>query len=360
MKTKLIEHISGIIFVSLMLFATLIGVTISKGNRGKIQDARIKDFVNAPITNINDPFQRALLKDVMNVFYPDQAEKNDAVTEELLVSKEKQINSKLSKGHLEEHLSFKKMMQLSGMYIKFLIVYSIVMILTWYGVQTLAVWRFVSKKHAISLQFYSKTNDHSIKTMLSKAASIAAKGVAYFLLFSPAYVVAYSIRTEFNTDSTFFMILLGVTSNGLLVMYSNKFYAFLTAEGRKGYIDTALVKNLNCSYEINKADGISRKSIFSFRKNFKGHIFDPIFKNARHQYLSTIKEQASFLITGLVIIEMALNIHGHLNYEMLRQLLYKNYDVVIIIILGIFYTVKATEIITDILVHKESMKYENK
>ena len=57
-----------------------------------------------------------------------------------------------------------------------------------------------------------------------------------------------------------------------------------------------------------------------------------------------------FLITGLIIIEMALNIHGYLNYKMLRQMLYKNYDVVIVIILSIFYTVKITEMLTDFLV----------
>ncbi|MCX7726542.1 MAG: hypothetical protein N2053_06805, partial [Chitinispirillaceae bacterium] len=95
-------------------------------------------------------------------------------------------------------------------------------------------------------------------------------------------------------------------------------------------------------------------------KRFKGHIFDHIFSNARVQYLSTIKEQAAFLITGLIIIEMALNIHGHLTYELLRQLLYKNYPVVIIIILLVFYTVKATEIFTDIVIYKENKRYENK
>jgi hypothetical protein len=40
--------------------------------------------------------------------------------------------------------------------------------------------------------------------------------------------------------------------------------------------------------------------------------------------------------------------------------MYKNYDIVIVIVLCIFYTVKATEIIVDILAHRESMKYENR
>jgi hypothetical protein len=57
---------------------------------------------------------------------------------------------------------------------------------------------------------------------------------------------------------------------------------------------------------------------------------------------------------------MALNIHGHLSYEMLRQLLHENYEIVVIIFLFFFYTVKLTEIITDVLVHKTAAKYANK
>jgi len=53
---------------------------------------------------------------------------------------------------------------------------------------------------------------------------------------------------------------------------------------------------------------------------------------------------------------MALNIHGHLSYELLRQLLYKNYDVVIIILGGIFYLVKGTEIFTDWVKDKAEKK----
>ena len=56
---------------------------------------------------------------------------------------------------------------------------------------------------------------------------------------------------------------------------------------------------------------------------------------------------------------MALNIHGHLTYELLRQLLYKNHTLVVTIMLLIFFTVKFTEIVTDILVHRETKRYEN-
>lgn len=360
MKNKLIEHVSGIIFVSIILLGILSVYNASKQNELDHKNSVIKDFLNIPITNINDPFQRSLIKDLMNIYYPDQYEKNNGIVQNLLQTKENELSNKLQYSHLEEHLSINKMTKILAMYIKFIITYSIVMILTWYGVQTLAVWQFVTKKQKAQEALYAQGKKISLKGKSSRLYLSVAKYVIYFILFSPAYVIAYSIKTEFNTDSTFFMILLGVISNGLLITYSNKFYAYLIAESRKGYIDTAMVKNLHSSYMYNRDDGIRLNSIFRFKKVFKGHIFGDIFKNARFQYLPTIKEQASFLITGLIIIEMALNIHGNLNYEMLRQLLYKNYDVVVVIILGIFYTVKITEILTDYLVHRESLKYENK
>ena len=78
------------------------------------------------------------------------------------------------------------------------------------------------------------------------------------------------------------------------------------------------------------------------------------------QYYSTIKEQAAFLISGLIIIEMALNIHGHLSYELMQNLLYQKYQLVLIIIYLVYLTVKATEIFVDVFIHKQNMKYQNR
>jgi hypothetical protein len=182
------------------------------------------------------------------------------------------------------------------------------------------------------------------------------KVFGYLVLFSPAYVIAYSFKTKFDTDSILFMILLGVLSNGLLILYAQKFYTFLVTESRKGYVETAIVKNLNNNYDHNS---LKLSIIFNFNKKFSGHVFNHIFLNAQHQYFSTIKEQGAFLITGLIIIEMALNIHGHICYELLQCLLYNNYAFVLIILFGIFLIVKITEIFVDYIIHIENYKYSN-
>jgi hypothetical protein len=355
MKPKMMEHALSIAFVSVLL-CTLLFLARSAANGAAMhQQSRLSAYGNLGFVDFKDPFAKALLKDVMNIYYPDQYDTNAVIVGTILANREHEFENKLQKSYLEEKLSPGKLLQLLGMYVKFLIVYIIVMFLTYYGVQTLAVLRYVRKK-----QRALRAQRPSALDRLKSVAGAVGKTAAYFVLFSPAYVIAYSIRTEFNTDTIVFMALLGVISNGLLITYMNKFYAFLVAESRKGYVETAVVKNLDNGYSSHAPGGISYKDILRPAKRFTGHVFDHIFKNARRQYLSTIKEQASFLITGLIIIEMALNIHGHLSYELLRQLLYKNYDIVIVIVLGIFYTVKGTEIFVDWLMHREERKYENK
>lgn len=180
------------------------------------------------------------------------------------------------------------------------------------------------------------------------------------ILFSPAYVIAYSMKTRFDTDSLPFMIGLGIISNGLLASYTHKFYTFLVAESRKGYVETAVVKNLSTSYSTSSGDGIPLGRIVQFRKSFPGHVFQHIFLNARHQFIPTFKEHASFVITGLVIIEMALNIQGHLSYEMLKNILSKQHDVVLVIVFAIYLLVKATEVVVDLIVEREAHRLENR
>ena len=354
MKSKLLVHGASILFVSMVLLITLvlIGNTNNHSNLGEA--ARQKALPDASFADLSNPFQRALFSDVMNIFYPGQYDKNSAIASTLTDAQEKSFHAKLQNSNVKEHLTGEKWLQISGMYIKFIIVYVIVMLLTYYGVQTLGVWRFCRKKSRTALKQRSFTN--VLFNWIKKAGLV----IASFVFFCPAYVIAYSLRTELNTDTIFFMILLCVISNGLLMVYSNKFYAFLVAESRKGYVETARAKNLNNSYAQDTIDGISYKARLKPFKRFEGHVFDHIFCNARLQYLSTIKEQASFLITGMIITEMALNLHGYLSYELLRQMLYGNADIVIVMVLGIFYLVKATEIFTDYLVFKEEKKYSNR
>lgn len=238
---------------------------------------------------------------------------------------------------------------LGPMVFRFLFVYVAVMVLTYYGAQTLALFRFVRVKKSVV---------HPPSPVASAAYAIAWTMLS-FLLFAPGYVIVYSLKSVIDTSSVFLMIILGVVSNGVLVNYANKFYTLLVNESRKGYVQTALVKNIHSSYEWNTADGIGLRRMVRFRKRFPGHVLDHILQNARHQYRSTLKEQASFVITGLVIIEMALNIQGHLCYELLQSLLFKNYDSVLGIMFVIFCAVKITDLAVDIWIWRSERRFAN-
>lgn len=373
MKKKFNEHFLSIGFVSLVFLILIISLK-SGQKQDQIQaKGKIEPYLNMDFLDLDNPLHRSLLKETLNIYYPNENAKHDSLLRAIQKYRTAQASKIAHKVNPNAGLTWRKFWQLTGMYFKFILAYLVVMFLTYYGVQTLAILRYVrmrQNKTSYLADLVSFIRHSSFPRDVKQAAKYLghslmlllkamAKGVFYLILFSPAYVIAYSFRTGFDTDTFFFMVLLGVISNGLLITYAQKFYTFLVAESRKGYVQTAVVKGLDFNYSQKAPDGISYRKIFRLRKRFPGHVFQHIFLNARYQYISTIKEQASFLISGLIIIEMALNIHGHLCYEMLQNILYKQFDVVLAIILGIFWVVKATEMAVDYWMQVETRRYEN-
>lgn len=373
MKQKLIEHISSIVLVSGIFLVLIVHFHSGYRQVQTRQDARLAPYLALDFLDYDDPLHKALLKETLNILEPGREAAHEALIREIEQFRAAQLAALSRQQRNLQGLSFGKFEQLSGMYAGFILVYLVVMLLTYYGVQTLAVLRFIRLQQnresylaelAAFLQRRFRQNPGKPQLSdLRRAAALLGKallkGLLYLVLFSPAYVIAYSFKTRFDTDSTFFMVLLGVVSNGLLITYAQKFYTFLVSESRKGYVQTAIVKNLDRRYNLNASGGVSLGRVLNFRKRFPGHVFQHIFINARYQYLGTIKEQASFLITGLVIIEMALNIQGHLCYELMQNILYRQYDIVLTIILGIFLVVKGTEIASDYWQFLEARRYDN-
>lgn len=355
LRGKIIEHVLSVVLVAAALVAAFFMMKGRRDNAEEEKSAAIRDYLAIPDFDYADPFERALLRDVMDFYYPGRESINEKTAAAVIAYKEKEFKGRVFSTDASQSLSLTRTGRVLVMYFKFLVIYLLVLALTYYGVQTMAVFRFARKKAAARVAPVG----NGWRQRLPRYGRNGVKFVLSMVLFSPAYTIAYSVRTEFNTDTVFFLVVLGVVSNGLLITYANKFYAFLVSESRKGYVETALAKNLDDCYAFGVPGGIALIDVFRPFKSFHGHVFGHIFRQARKQYLSTLKEQASFLITGLIIIEMALNIHNHLCYEMLQQLLYGNYDIVVLIILLLFLTVKGTEIASDIMIHRENMKYEN-
>ncbi|MBT5875580.1 MAG: hypothetical protein HOH43_19310 [Candidatus Latescibacteria bacterium] len=369
MPRKYLDHLFSVLFIVLLFLILFLIVRSGAEAELETEYTRVAPYLNLASLDLSEPLHRTLFSETLNIYYPETEARNDSLVEltrRYATDDFMAVQEMLRSG---PGLTWSKFWSLSGMYISFIISYLLVMVLTYYGVQTLAVLRFVKEKQNLRpylirfvehiQQLPPRDDKSAIAAYLqtgSKYLGLAIlKGIGYLILFSPAYVLAYSFRSRFDTDTFVFMILLGAVSNGLLVMYAQRFFTFLTSESRKGYVQTAIVKNLNAAYSE-----IPWSTLFRFRKRFDDHILQHIYLNARYQYILTLKEQASFLITGLIIIEMALNIHGHICYELLQNVLFEQYDVVLIILLGLFLVVKATEVLVDLWMDLEAMKYENR
>jgi hypothetical protein len=362
----------AILFSIILVAAALLFFLNSRVKDVSSRSFRELDSLN--FVNPNDSLHKAIAKDALQFYNPANAAGNDSIIHIIFDEYKDHYETFIYDAHNKSSLNMSIFLDIMGMYLKFLSIYMIVLLITFYLVETLGLLKFIyEKSHKIAywkqlfeLLKNGKQYISSQKIMpfggriFTLAAKIAFKGMAYLLLFSPAYIIAYSLKTDFNTDSFLFMILLGVVSNGMLILYTQKFYTFLKQEDRKGYVQTSIVKNMDRHFELKAKHAVSYKSVFKIKKVFNRHILNHIYQNAHYQYLPAIKEQASFLVSSLIIIEMALNIHGYLSYEMLRQILYANYDIVICIVLLIFFTVKLTDIVVDFVVLKNNKKFENK
>lgn len=371
MKRKIIEHALGILLVAVVFVVVAGGQLRQEDRRRAERIQRMGPYLEIDSVDLGNPLHVLLFKETLNIFHPESTGRNDSLLRAIQDFRQEQFTNKAYKsGADNQGLTTSRLLTIGGMYLQFTVVYLVVMFLTYHAARWMAVVRFVRMKQGresylgeLSQRVWKRGRIHVAALFHISSLALIVKallrGIAYAVMFAPAYVIAYSVRSILDTNSVAFMVLLGTVSNGLLINYANKFFTFLLTESRKGYVETAIVKNLHSSYAWNVPDGIAYMSILHPRQALLHHVFRHIFLNARHQFIPTLKEHASFLITGLVIIEMALNIQGHLGYELMQTILYRQYDVTISIILGIFLLIKVTGIAVDLWSHHESARYDN-
>jgi hypothetical protein len=372
MIQKFASHTISILFIGLVFILIQTFVSSSDSNTSSRYEHSLKRYTQLNFLDLTNPKDRILLREALDFFEPQHTLKHDTLLIEIESYLDKRLNQTARTKINTQNITTEKITEIVTMMFKFFVIYLLVLLVTYYGVETFAIYRFIRFQQGYSfLTRILKAVDriNSSKTIIDKIKSIirlsetivkaVLKAIIYLTLFAPAYVIAYSFKPSFDTSSILLMVVLGVISNGLLATYTQKYFTFLVQESKKGYVQTAIVKNLHRSFRFTDKDGITPGSIFRIKKQFSGHIFDQIFENVRIQYLKTLKEQASFLISGLIIIEMALNIQGHLCYELMQQILYKNLAIVLIIIFGIFMIVKITEIVIDYIVQRHMRHIDN-
>ena len=360
------EHLASVLVVACAL--VVLGVVVSgKGDDRRLHtDSRIERYLSLDGVDWSMPLHRELFRDSYRAINADREQVVDSVMGSIQDALQAEMADPARKlGGEKKSLSWKVLGELVPMYLGFLVVFLVVLVLTYAAARAIAVWKFIVWKQGRASPFRQFLRGCEtlgfVRGMmrLDLLGKALLHGVVSFLLFSPAYVIAYSLRTRLDTENVLFLVLLAVVSNGVLVHYAHRLFTLLVSESRKGYVDSALVKGVRGEYRWDVNNGISPFVILRPLLRSQGHVFREIYRNARLQFIPSTKEHVTFIVTGLVIIEMALNIKGHLCYALLQHILFKEFDIAIAIVLLIFIAVKLVEAGVDVWYYREQRKYDN-
>jgi hypothetical protein len=361
-----LEHLPAVLVVGLALVAVSALMRRNESASRPHADPLIERYLAIDSVDLANPLDRALFRDALGVLPPPGVTNIDSlmhVLEETRLTRFTDPSRKTGGGRAV--LTWETGMAIVPMYAVFLLVYLAVMVCTYFAARALAVWKFIAWKQGRASylrRYLASVESKGLAGAIRRADLLvmsALSGIASLLLFAPAYVIAYSFRTSLDTESILFLIPLAVMSNGILINEANHLYTLLVAESRKGYIQTAIVKGLASSYEWDTPGGLRRTTLLFPVRGARGHVFRDIYLNARLQFIPSMKEHAAFVVTGIVIIEMALNIKGHLCYALLQHMLFREFDIAIAIVFAIFLTVKLTEACVDLWHSLETRKYDN-
>ncbi|MCB0834201.1 MAG: hypothetical protein KDC45_12120 [Bacteroidetes bacterium] len=355
-----LHHVFSLSIIAVLFF--VLGVLLSSDQTPPRVPGTLQPYLSS--IDLSDPIQRAVLEDLLAEVQGDSAA--EAFGAQLNSYRNDVQQFAVTSRNREDVWTLFHLLEVGRMIWIFGWSYLLVLALIHYGVETLAIYRFIRLDRKFFLADYIDHIKHlpASSEWIPWARGVVGfplmkllRGVCYVLLYSPAYVAAYALKGQVDTASFVLYLLLGTLTNGVLLIYTEKYFGLLVSESRKGYVDTARVKGLTHDRTV----GVSFRwsEVFSMRKKFEAHTLGHLIPNVRNQYGSTFKEQASFLMTGLILVEMALNIQGRLGYEMLKQITYHNFDFVLLILFFLFFIVKLTQLITDSLANRRRMLYEN-
>jgi len=355
---KMREH--GLSIVTIGLLFAVCSIILTPGSSRIDPPKVLQSFVDLPYLNLDDPLHFALLTDALAL----DKTSADSLFHAYVQWKESLTLQAMQERNRQSLWDWVILRRLFGMSLQFAVVYFIVLGISYFGARALGTYQFCASKSGKAGPFWQFKNDvktrpgknrqelgRYVMRLLKHGAMMTGMIFAFLVVFSPAYVPAYALKSYINTDSVLLMVLLAVGTNGLLVAYAQKYRSLLSLESRKGYVETAMVKGLSSDFRVPWTRII--------RGQFDGHVLQHIVANADYQYWTTFKEQASFIVTGLVIIEMALNMQGRLCYEMLQHMLYRNIDIVFAIMMGLFLLIKLTEAAVDAWTIQLGRKYDN-
>jgi hypothetical protein len=365
MTPRIIEHGLGVLLVG----ALFTGLLLWQGNRQdaarEAREAVVRPYLTLDSVDFSNPYHRELFRETVTAFFPSRPGLGDSLLASIDTYRTEHFTSLAYKSGVAHGMTAEDLWRLTGMYLQFIIVFVCALLLTAVGGRALAIAQFVIRKQGAGsgglILLRRLIVDGPRRPVRWGTALLLFLGslAAAFVVFSPAYVVAYALKGRMETNSQMFLLLLAVLTNGALINYADRYLLLLSSASKEGFVDTAIAKNLSAAWSWNTAGGIPMRALVNPRRATPGHVFRHIALQAEFHHRSALKEHAAFLITGLIIIEMALNIQGHLGYELLQNILYRRYDIVATILFAMFLLVKVTALLIDVRADQEQRRYAN-
>ncbi len=365
-RNKIKNHFVGIVFYGVVFVALIfLAGTQKEGTDFK----NVRELLGITQTDIGNELDMAVLEDAIKIFYPRKTA--TSILSALKKYKEKVLTSRETKsGNAESSLNAKLIKTILLQAAAFFAYFLFIAFALFYLSESFAILKFKSRnrgKYSVlekTIELFDKEFERKIyhkKFPYAKTLKVSiygvAKALAVLILFSPAYLIGYVFKFDYGNVTFLAYVFLVIFTNGLLATSVNKFYRLLETEKSKGYVKTAKIKGVDFDYK-NSAN-VTLLRIFSPRKYFGSHVLNQIYRNAHRQYLSAFKEIVRFQITGMIIVELSLNIQNGFFYGMLKSLMNKQYDVLLFVLMLIFFAVKFADVIADYFFAKENAKYEN-
>ncbi len=367
-KSKIIRHLSGLlIFGSLLL---IISFSYIDNSKITADYSEVISIFSESGLDINSSYDREIFSDAVTNFFSGDKKKSGNLIAKLNEFIEKKFTEKdIKTGSYKKRLSGGVISEILWKFLKFISLFAAVEFLIFYLAERLASVKFYlevegkNKFYRLIKRFFRERKKQFVREKLNfKQLSLLILGTlirftAYFVLFSPVYVVAYILK--FNSENVTFLwiIIFGVFTNGVLITAVNRFFQLLNSENKRGYVETLRVKNMPMFRRDNTGGLI--KSLLKIKIDLGDTIFSQIFESAHLQFVGSFKQISRFVITGLIIIGMALNIQSGLFYEMLQSFLFKEFDILFFILFLIFFSVKLIDVFIDLYSLKLESKYDN-
>jgi hypothetical protein len=153
MYKKLNNHLINLIsilFVGILFFIIHIIFPAETGEEKYSDFSMIQKYTELEFLNLNSPEDRLLLREALEIYDPQNTSSHDSLLAEIKRYLTNRMYATADSRELSQVIDSDKFVTILSMLIKFAAIYILVLLVTYYGVETFAVYRFVRDQYRLS------------------------------------------------------------------------------------------------------------------------------------------------------------------------------------------------------------------